>query len=79
MLKKHKKEITTEFQPSRMREVWSSLFGFQKEVTLVSSVTKKKNKYVVLPSTAHDDGKIDQGMHKPHIIWITTNIKEELI
>lgn len=66
-LKKNKKEIPAEFQPSRSREVGSSLFGFQKDVTLVSYVTKR-NKCVILLSTAHDDDKIDQDTNKPQII-----------
>lgn len=66
-LKKNKKEIPCEFQPSKHRAVGTSLFGFQKDITLVSYMTKK-NKCVILLSTTHDDGKINYKTMKPKII-----------
>ncbi|XP_035207646.1 uncharacterized protein LOC118182410 [Stegodyphus dumicola] len=66
-LRKNKKEIPNEFQPSKTREVGSSLFGFQKDMTIVSYATKK-NKCVILLSTLHDDDKIDQETNKSQII-----------
>ena len=66
-LKKNKREIPDEFHPSKSREVGSSLFGFQKDMTLVSYVTKK-NKCVILLSTSHDDDKIDPATNKPQMI-----------
>ncbi|KAJ8939496.1 hypothetical protein NQ318_022551 [Aromia moschata] len=41
-LKKNKREIPPEFQPQKQRVVESSLFGFQKEKTLVSYVPRKQ-------------------------------------
>lgn len=66
-MKKNKREIPPEFLPHKTRPVGSSLFGFQKNVALVSYVPKK-NKSVVLISTMHDDGAIDPVSNKPDII-----------
>ena len=43
------------------------LFEFQKDLTLVSYVSRK-NKCVILISTSHDDDKIDPETQKPDII-----------
>ena len=40
-MKHNKKEIATEFKPARQRPEYSSLFGFTKELTLVSYVPRK--------------------------------------
>lgn len=66
-MKKNKREIPPEFLPQKNRAVGSSLFGFQKNVTLVSYVPKK-NKSVVLISTMHEDSAIDPDSKKPEII-----------
>lgn len=66
-LKKNKKEIPFQLQPTKTREVGTSIFCFQKDVTMVSYMTKK-NKCVILLSTAHDDDKIDSETQKPKII-----------
>ncbi|CAH2006856.1 unnamed protein product, partial [Acanthoscelides obtectus] len=42
-LKKNKRELPIEFLPNKNRLVGSSLFGFQKDVTIVSHVQKKIN------------------------------------
>lgn len=41
-MRKNKREIPVEFLPHKTRAVTSSLYGFQKEATLVSFVPKKK-------------------------------------
>lgn len=66
-LKRNKKEIPEEFLPHKTRVVGTSLFGFQKDITMVSYTTKK-NKCVILLSTAHDDDKLDPETNKPEII-----------
>lgn len=66
-MRKNKREIPPEFLPHKNREIESSLFGFQKQATLVSYVPKK-NKSVILLSTMHDFAEIDDTTNKPEII-----------
>lgn len=69
-LRKNKREIPNAFLEVKQREVKSSLFGFQKDVTLVSYVPKK-GKNVLLFSTMHHDNNIDEETgadRKPEII-----------
>jgi len=40
-VKQNKREITQEFKPARQRDANSSMFGFTKDLTLVSYVPKK--------------------------------------
>lgn len=57
-VRKNKRFIPTEFQPNRAREIGSNLFGFRKDITLMSFVPKK-NKSVILLSTLHHSPSID--------------------
>lgn len=69
-IRKNKREIPKEFVNNKNRKVHSSLFAFQKDMTLVSYVPKK-NKFVNLLSTMHNDDAIDQTTgeaKKPEII-----------
>ena len=66
-LRKNKSDIPPEFQANKTRPVGSTLFGFDKDTTLVSFVTKK-SKSVLLLSTMHHDGTIDDQTGKPDII-----------
>ncbi|XP_054713571.1 piggyBac transposable element-derived protein 4-like [Uloborus diversus] len=69
-LRKNKKEIPVEFVNTKKREIHSSLFGFQKDCTIVSYVPKK-GKCVLLLSTMHNDDTIDEDSaekKKPEII-----------
>ncbi|XP_055928586.1 piggyBac transposable element-derived protein 4-like [Argiope bruennichi] len=66
-VKKNKKEIHAEFLPRKHRIVGTSIFGFQKNKTLVSYVPKK-NKAVVLVSSLHDKAEIDGDSGKPEVI-----------
>src|SRR5215469_15705523 len=68
------KEIPVEFLPNKKKEVNSSIFGFQKQVTLVS-FTPKKNKSVLLLSTMHNDASVDTETKKPEIIHFYNSIK----
>jgi hypothetical protein len=66
-LRKNKKEIPVEFQANKMRAIGSCLFGFQKNITLVSHVPRK-NKAVIALSTMHHSNEIDEETNKPSII-----------
>lgn len=68
-LRKNKKQIPPAFTKTRGIDVFSSRFGFQKDITLVSHVPKK-NKVVLLMSSLHHDNKIDEASgekRKPEI------------
>ncbi|XP_035213239.1 uncharacterized protein LOC118187142 [Stegodyphus dumicola] len=70
-MRKNEREIPPEFLAEK-REVYSSIFGFQKEATLVSYVPKK-NKSVILLSTMHSGDQIDESTgesKKPEIITL---------
>ncbi|XP_055936617.1 piggyBac transposable element-derived protein 4-like [Argiope bruennichi] len=69
-VRKNKRELPKEFISGRKREQYSTLFGFQKNLTKVSYVPKK-NKCVVLLSSMHNGGTIDASTgeaKKPEII-----------
>ncbi|CAH2101254.1 unnamed protein product [Euphydryas editha] len=57
-VRKNKREIPKQMLQIRNRDVHSSLFGFQKDISLVSYM-QKKNKVVLVMSTLHHDNKID--------------------
>lgn len=58
-VRKNKRCISNNFLCCQDRKVKSSLFGFQKDVTLLSYIPTK-NKKVILISTLHHDNKIDE-------------------
>jgi len=62
-----KREISQEFKPARQRDENSPIFGFSKDLTLVSYVPKK-NKSVVRLSPRHHDSAICSDSGKPEII-----------
>lgn len=66
-LKKNKREIPPEFKPSKNRAVGSSLYGFTKDLTLVSYVPKK-DKAVILLSSCHHHASTDEVTNKPSMI-----------
>lgn len=68
-LKKNKKEVPAEFLPKRNRKVGreGTLFGFTKEMTLVSYIPKK-NRAVILISSMHHSESFDPDTDKPEII-----------
>jgi len=66
-MKENKKEIPQEFKPARQRDENSSIFGFNRDLTLVSYVPKK-NKSVVFLSSLHHDSAICSDSGKPKII-----------
>jgi hypothetical protein len=66
-LKKNRIGVPIAFMPEKSRDVDSSLFGFDKYLTIVSYVPKK-NKAVLLISTKHHDAYLDSKSKKPEII-----------
>ncbi|XP_066970873.1 piggyBac transposable element-derived protein 4-like isoform X3 [Macrobrachium rosenbergii] len=76
-LRKNKAELPPQFIATRGRTEYTSLFGFQKDVTLTSYVPKK-GKNVVLLSTMHHDAAIDESTkekRKPEIITFYNSTK----
>lgn len=72
-LKKNKWQIPKEMKELKTREAFSSVFAFRKEATMVSYVPQNKNnkKNVLLISSMHSDGSIDEDTEnrkKPEII-----------
>jgi hypothetical protein len=69
-IRKNKREIPPEFQANSSKEPNSSMFEFQKDMTLVSYIPKKKRS-VILISSMHDNDAIDEttaSLMKPEII-----------
>ncbi|XP_023225627.1 piggyBac transposable element-derived protein 4-like isoform X2 [Centruroides sculpturatus] len=69
-IRKNKRELPLRFTDVRSRKVYSSLFGFSKDFTLVSYVPKK-NKNVLLLSSFHRNDTIDDttgSRKKPEIL-----------
>ena len=73
-LQKNKSDIPPEFQANKTRQTGSTLFGFDKDKTLVSFVPKK-SKSVLLVCTMHHNDKIDDQTGKPEIILYYNQIK----
>lgn len=66
-LRKNKTEIPKVFISIPQRPIESSMFGFQKNITMVS-YKPKKNKIVLLISTMHHDDEVNEVTKKPEII-----------
>jgi len=69
-IKKNKREIPKEFLVTKNRELCSSYFGFQNNMSIVSYMPKK-NKIVLVLSTMHSSKTIDESSglaKKPEII-----------
>lgn len=66
-IRKNKKDIPKEFQPSKNRDIQSTLYGFTDEISLVSYVPKK-NKAVMLVSSMHHTKCTDLQTKKPEVI-----------
>lgn len=66
-LKKNKVQIPNEFLPNKSRPIGSSLFGFQKQISITSYVPKM-NKSVILVSTMHDKNLVNSDTNKPEVI-----------
>ncbi|XP_026323950.1 piggyBac transposable element-derived protein 4-like [Hyposmocoma kahamanoa] len=75
-VRKNKRQIPDSFTRTG-REPATSLFGFQKDITIVS-YAPKKNKVVIAMSTMHHDNSIDQSTgekNKPEIITFYNSTK----
>ena len=66
-IRSNKAEIPAEMKPNKNKEVYSSMFGFKDQVTLVSYVPKK-DKSVKALSTMHYDSAVEGEDRKPEII-----------
>lgn len=76
-IKKNKRELPPEFSNTRARHEFSSIFGFQKDMTIVSYIPKKY-KTVNLISSLHHDDTIDPSTAeklKPEIITFYNHTK----
>ena len=61
-------KILNENLVTRGREEFSSLFGFQRQVSIVSYVPRKDKCVILLSTMHHDAGLCNQPHHKPDII-----------
>lgn len=74
-IKKNKKEIPPSFISPKSREIHSTFFGFQKKITILSYVSKRK-KCVLLLSTMHHGDNILEGEKKlPEMISFYNSTK----
>ena len=71
-LRKNKRCIPPNFLPNNRREVESSVFGFRKNITMVSYVPRK-SKAVILLSTMHHNAAISPDNKKKPIIILDYN------
>lgn len=76
-LRKNKKEIPPNFITTRRKEVYSTQFAFQKDMTLISYMPKR-SKVVLVLSSLHHDQNIDPASgekRKPEIITFYNSTK----
>lgn len=66
-LKKNKREIPKEFLPNKEKDVGTTVYGFTRDITLLSYTTKR-NKAVILASSQHHHRHNDPVSGKPQII-----------
>lgn len=66
-MRKNKRELPLEFSNPSGRPIGSSMFGFNKDMTIVSYIPKR-NKNVLLISSLHHDDMIDAMTEKPEMI-----------
>jgi len=67
-LRKNKKYIPAEMMPSKIRDEYSTVFGFQKNSTLCSYVPKRGKAVIMLSSMHYDNTVCDETRKKPEII-----------
>ncbi|CAK1591031.1 unnamed protein product [Parnassius mnemosyne] len=73
-LRSNKREIPQEIKNSRARQVGTSMFCFDNEMTMVS-YKPKSNKIVYLLSTTHDQPTVNDVTKKPEIIHFYNSTK----
>jgi len=71
-MKQNKREIRQEFKPARQHDENSPIFGFSKDLTIASYVSKK-NKSIVLLSSLQHDSAICSDSGKPEITEFYNN------
>ncbi|KAB0803065.1 hypothetical protein PPYR_00035 [Photinus pyralis] len=76
-IKKNKRELPPEFVNTRNRDICTSMFGFQEDLTVVSYVPKKYKNVILVSSLHHDDAidKLTQDKFKPEIITYYNSTK----
>lgn len=67
-LRVNKREIPIEFKPNKEREVFSSIYGFNSYLSIVSYVPKVKKSVILLSSHHHYIGNENTESKKPDII-----------
>ena len=67
-LRANKREIPQQFLPNKNRDTHTSIFGFTKDITLVSYVTKKAAAVILLSTQHHAATIIEDNDKKPEII-----------
>lgn len=67
-MRQNKREIPQQFLPNKERPVYSSLFGFTKDITLVSYVPKKNRSVCLISSLHHNNAILDGTQMLPDII-----------
>ena len=76
-MKKKKPDIPPEMRPQKDREVFTSKFGFRKDMMIASYVPKQK-KAVIMLSTMHSDASIDEttgDKQKPSVVTFYNSTK----
>lgn len=70
-MRHNRKEVPRELLKDRQREEKSSIFCFDRELTLVSYVPKKGKAVVLLSSMHHDKAINEENDKKPRLLFIT--------
>ncbi|KRY50270.1 PiggyBac transposable element-derived protein 4 [Trichinella britovi] len=74
-LRRNKKEVPSELTEARGREVGSSLFCFDRQLTLVSYIPKRKKCVLLLSTMHHDDAVNEDQEGKPDIVLFYNETK----
>ena len=77
LVKKNKPDIPPEMRPQKDREVFTSKFGFRKDMMMASYVPKQK-KTVIMLSTMHSNASIDEttrDKQKPSVVSFYNSTK----
>ena len=74
-IRRNKKEIPRELQPDAHCPELSSIFCFDRQLTLVSYVPKKAHAVILLSCLHHDQAIVDEEKKKPEIILYYNNTK----
>jgi hypothetical protein len=75
-IRSNKKEIPSELQSNRQRSEQSSIFSFDRQLTLVRYVPKKGKAVILLSSMHHDKTINNEQKRKPDIILYYNSTKD---